>query len=102
MLTSPGFRSAAKFMVYLTPLGCCQIPDRSGLPSAAFGAGAVRFGLPSAVRGIPGDGIFSHWAETGTVMRRKIVRKSTSGLYPIALHYESFARAVCFPMPKLN
>src|SRR5919201_328416 len=29
-------------------------PDRSGLPSGVFGAGAVRFGLPSGVRGMPG------------------------------------------------
>ena len=28
-------------------------PDRSGLPSGVFGAGAVRFTLPSAVRGTP-------------------------------------------------
>src|SRR5262245_30445794 len=28
-------------------------PERSGLPSGARGAGAVRFGVPSALRGIP-------------------------------------------------
>src|SRR6516162_6164078 len=33
-----------------------QIPDRSGLPSAVFGAGAESFGFPSGVRGIPGVG----------------------------------------------
>ena len=32
-----------------------QTPDRSGFPSAARGAGAVRFGLPSGDRGIPGS-----------------------------------------------
>jgi hypothetical protein len=31
-----------------------QTPERSGLPSAVFGAGAVRFGLPSGSRGMPG------------------------------------------------
>src|SRR6185503_16030280 len=31
----------------------CQIPERSGFPSAALGGGAKRFGLPSLVRGIP-------------------------------------------------
>jgi hypothetical protein len=36
-------------------------PEMSGLPSAVFGAGAVRFGLPSAVRGIPAVGYFNHW-----------------------------------------
>src|SRR6476660_2393518 len=39
-------------------------PDRSGCPSAVTGAGALRFGLPSAGRGTPGVGVFSHWAET--------------------------------------
>jgi hypothetical protein len=34
----------------------CQTPDRSGLPSAVRGGGAVRFGLPSLVRGMPGVG----------------------------------------------
>ena len=31
-------------------------PVRSGFLSAVLGAGAVRFGFPSAVRGIPGVG----------------------------------------------
>jgi len=30
-----------------------------------LGAGAERFGFPSAVRGIPALGYFSHWAEPG-------------------------------------
>src|SRR5262252_3355231 len=38
-------------------------PERSGLPSGIFGAGADRFGLPSGVRGIPESGYFSHCAE---------------------------------------
>ena len=38
----------------------CQIPDRSGLPSAARGGRAERFGLPSADRGIPGVGYPCH------------------------------------------
>ncbi len=33
-----------------------QIPERSGLPSGVFGTEAARFGLPSAVRGIPAVG----------------------------------------------
>src|ERR1700730_5525915 len=40
-------------------------PDRSGWPSAAFGAGALRSGLPSAPRGTPGVGVSSHCAESG-------------------------------------
>src|SRR6059058_2193931 len=40
-------------------------PDRSGWPSAAFGAGALRSGLPSAPRGTPGVGVASHCAESG-------------------------------------
>jgi hypothetical protein len=31
-------------------------PEKSGLPSAVFGAGAARLALPSAVRGMPGVG----------------------------------------------
>src|SRR6266852_3009027 len=34
----------------------CQIPVRSGLPSAVFGVGAVRFGFPSAVLRTPAVG----------------------------------------------
>src|SRR6476661_3930538 len=39
-----------------------QTPERSGLPSGVFGAGAVRFTLPSAVRGTDASGRFAHWA----------------------------------------
>jgi hypothetical protein len=35
-------------------------PERSGFPSAVFGAGAERFGLPSGIRGIPAVGYFNH------------------------------------------
>src|SRR5688572_10794552 len=37
-----------------------QRPAIDGLPSAVRGAGAVRSARPSAVRGIPGVGFFSH------------------------------------------
>ena len=40
------------------PSGFLQIPVRSGLPSAVFGAGAVRLGLPLGVRGVLGNGTF--------------------------------------------
>ena len=40
-----------------------HMPDRSGLPSANFGAGAVRFGLPSGVLGVFAAGYGGHCAE---------------------------------------
>src|ERR1700736_3113414 len=43
-----------------------QRPERSGLPSGVLGAGAVRLGLPSAVRGIPGVLRCSHCAGAAT------------------------------------
>src|SRR5579859_7477182 len=51
-----------------------QSPERSGLPSAVFGAGAVRLGLPSAVRGIPEVLRCSHCAgaDTGIAHRNRI------------------------------
>src|SRR5262245_13060266 len=42
-----------------------QTPERSGFPFAVRGGGAVRLGLPSAVRGIPGVGTSSHCAAAG-------------------------------------
>src|SRR5437867_12925052 len=39
-----------------------QIPLRSGWPSEARGAGALRLGLPSLVRGVPGKGSLIHCA----------------------------------------
>jgi hypothetical protein len=38
----------------------CQSPERSGLPSAVFGAGPVKSGLPSAVLGTLGVGYRGH------------------------------------------
>src|SRR5579863_1659992 len=59
--TSPGFKSAAMLIRYLSP-GTCQIPERSGWPLAFLGTGAARSALPLAVRGIPAVGKFSHCA----------------------------------------
>src|SRR2546423_3815418 len=39
-----------------------QIPLRSGWPSDTRGAGALRLGLPSLVRGVSGNGSVIHWA----------------------------------------
>src|SRR5260370_407039 len=48
-----------------------QIPLSSGWPSWVRGAGSVRLGLPSLVRGGPGKGILSHWAWVGRASERK-------------------------------
>src|ERR1051325_12252317 len=40
------------------------MPEKSTLPSGVRGAGAVRFGFPSAVRGTPGVGYGGHCAKT--------------------------------------
>src|ERR1700685_2902156 len=55
--TSPGFRSTAMSRRKWLALGS-QIPERSGWPSAARGAGAERLGLPF-------DGTLPHCAEIG-------------------------------------
>src|SRR6516162_8752804 len=45
------FKSAAMLIMYLvTPI---QTPVMSGFPSSRRGVGAVRFGFPSAFRGVP-------------------------------------------------
>src|SRR5688572_551564 len=56
-----------------------QTPERSGFPSAARGAGAVRLGRPSGNRGVPGVLYDSHWADTGTAR----IRAATSTIRPI-------------------
>src|SRR4051812_26751278 len=45
-------------------LSVSQRPDKSGLPSGVRGAGAARFGFPSAVFGRPAVGYFRYWAAT--------------------------------------
>src|ERR1700735_3621737 len=71
--TSPGFKSAARFCKYLG-LGTIQIPDRSALPFALCGAGAVRSGWPSFVLGIPLSGTFSHCADSGAAIASSVHR----------------------------
>src|SRR5688500_967623 len=60
------------------PSTAFQSPLKSGLPSGSRGAGAVRFGLPSAVRGSLGSGCFSHWAsdDRAAEMINTAVRKN--------------------------
>src|SRR5262245_57539445 len=62
---SSGFKSATMLRAYFGEI-LSHSPERSGLPSGARGAGAVRFGLPPGVRGMPGVGWFSHCAASGT------------------------------------
>src|SRR5262245_45112975 len=45
---------------------CIQVPDKSGLPSAVRGDGAVRSGLPSRVVGVPVGAKCSHCASAVT------------------------------------
>src|SRR5260370_39727821 len=71
------FRSKAKFCgrpPYL--LAGVQTPDRSGLPSGNRGEGAVRFGLPSRVRGILAGGTFAHCASRAAHSRRIVMEEA--------------------------
>src|SRR6188474_3824875 len=59
-ISTPSAPMSASSLVFVV----CQIPERSGLPSAVRGAGAERFGRPSGKRGIPGVGYLIHCADT--------------------------------------
>src|SRR5262245_4508101 len=61
--------SAARFARYFW-LGECQMPEKSGLPSAVLGAGALRLALPSGRRGVPGVGRFNHCACAAAAPKR--------------------------------
>ncbi len=56
----------------------CQIPERSGLPFAARGAGAERFGFPFAVRGVPGTGYLIHWPYAADVPRDSVTANASA------------------------
>src|SRR4029453_1593183 len=73
---SSGFRSAAMLREYFGDT-LFHRPERSGLPSAVRGAGAVRLGFPSAVRGIPGVGTFSHCANAGVAVHPAMTKYET-------------------------
>jgi len=70
--TSPNRRSLSPAGAY----AACHTPERSGLPSAVRGIGAVRSGFPSGVRGVPGDGKFNYcaWVPTQKNANNKISR----------------------------
>ena len=63
---SPFFTACARSK---TARDACQMPERSGLPSAVVGAGAERLGEPSGSRGIPGVLYPCHCAEAEAVIR---------------------------------
>src|SRR5678815_933246 len=64
---SSGFMSAVRFLKYFGDIAS-QVPDRSGWPSGARGAGAVKLGFPSGPRGI-GGGTFTHCAHAGATTK---------------------------------
>src|SRR5262245_34476037 len=68
-----------------------QIPLRSGWPSAARGAGALRLGLPSLVRGVSGKGSLIHWACAVTAKprpRKRFVTRFESFITALSLAAE--------------
>jgi hypothetical protein len=71
-----------------------ESPDRSGLPAGARGAGAVRFGLPSAVLGIPGVLKSSHCANSEVGSSHKAVASMVlciTGLLPSIRQFCAFS-----------
>src|SRR5277367_2180930 len=52
-----------------------HIPDKSGLPLALRGAGAVRSGFPLLSRGTPSVGSLIHWPDAPTHNRHASARK---------------------------
>src|SRR6267154_2120507 len=96
--TPPGLRFFA--MSPVRPGEGRQSPASSGLPSDVRGAGAVRLGLPSAVRGTFGVGTVSHCADAVELMAKAmaiagivIVRARIAFLPPpelFTLHFELY------------
>ena len=60
--------------------------ERLGRPSTAWGVRAERFGLPSAVLGIPAVRWFNHWARTKTGAAAKTIRIQMFRLRIEAVH----------------
>src|SRR6516162_9773421 len=67
---------ASKFAA--APRAFCQMPDRSGLPSAVRGGGAVRSGFPSAFFGILAAGYGGHWANIALEVRASTAVQKTA------------------------
>ena len=75
--TAPGW-SAAMFPTYPGFNGTAHRPDKSGLPFAVLGVGAVRFGLPSGRLGMPVVGCFSHCASSEVADAAAAARKAAT------------------------
>src|SRR5471030_2266976 len=75
------------------------MPDKSGLPSAVFGAGAARLGVPSGSRGIPGDLKLNHWALTGadTAIASAMAAKRLRRVFIVSLRWLPRARLYTVP-----
>src|SRR5262245_32730259 len=69
----------------MTPGRPVHGPDRSIWPSAARGAGAAGFGLPSDVRGIFGVGWLRHWAVAGSATAADATTIATTVSAPLIL-----------------
>src|SRR5206468_12502717 len=71
-------------------------PERSGLPSGVRGAGAARFGLLSAVRGMPGVGCVSHCAAAGVDSAVSSIAKAT--VFMAYLLRQTMSRGLVWPV----
>src|SRR5206468_2128508 len=68
--------------------GPFHTPVKSGFLSGPRGAGAVRFGLPSAVRGMPGQRRSNHWAPAGIVAAIRMTAATNSLIHPSDFNVE--------------
>src|SRR5215467_13743833 len=80
---------SASMLTSHLPLVVIQMPDRSGCPSAAFGAGALRFGWPFGRRGMPGVGYPIHCA--AAVAESTAQSASVSSEMPVLVRIEAKA-----------
>src|SRR5258708_3999055 len=88
---SAGFMSEVRLRRYFGPLAC-QMPEKSGLPSARRGAGALRFGFPSAPMGML-EGILVHWARAGMEPISKRAGSARKGFIAVRLYLNEGSRA---------
>src|SRR5215469_7793525 len=73
LINSRGTCVSVHFAPQLSLVTHPYIPEKSGFPSGRRGAGALRLGFPSGVRGTLGVGYPSHWAESTTGAAQKII-----------------------------
>src|SRR5688572_9870222 len=70
------------------------MPERSGLPFGALGVRALRLGLPSAVRGIPGVRVFNHCPAAGIAPNNTTAVARTTAPCLMAGNYSDERRAI--------